>query len=40
MAKTEDYIQRTLVVLKPDTVQRGIIGRSCRAGCGRNSSAL
>ena len=26
MAKTEDYIQRTLVVLKPDTVQRGIVG--------------
>ena len=26
MSKSEDYIQRTLVVLKPDTVQRGIIG--------------
>ena len=26
MAKEKDYIQRTLVVLKPDTVQRGIIG--------------
>ena len=26
MTKSEDYIQRTLVVLKPDTVQRGIIG--------------
>ena len=25
-AKQQDYIQRTLVVLKPDTVQRGIIG--------------
>ena len=24
--KSQDYIQRTLVVLKPDTVQRGIIG--------------
>ena len=26
MSKEKDYIQRTLVVLKPDTVQRGIIG--------------
>ena len=26
MAKTEDFIQRSLVVLKPDTVQRGIVG--------------
>ena len=26
MSKSQDYIQRTLVVLKPDTVQRGIIG--------------
>ena len=26
MAKEKDFIQRTLVVLKPDTVQRGIIG--------------
>ena len=25
-SKSKDYIQRTLVVLKPDTVQRGIIG--------------
>ena len=24
--KSQDYSQRTLVVLKPDTVQRGIIG--------------
>ena len=26
MAKSQDFIQRSLVVLKPDTVQRGIIG--------------
>lgn len=26
MAKKEDFIQRSLVVLKPDTVQRGIVG--------------
>ena len=26
MTKSQDFIQRTLVVLKPDTVQRGIIG--------------
>ncbi len=26
MSKEKDFIQRTLVVLKPDTVQRGIIG--------------
>lgn len=26
MAKEKDFIQRSLVVLKPDTVQRGIIG--------------
>lgn len=26
MGKEKDYIQRSLVVLKPDTVQRGIIG--------------
>ena len=24
--KTQDFIQRSLVVLKPDAVQRGIIG--------------
>ena len=26
MAKSEDFIQRSLVVLKPDAVQRGIVG--------------
>ena len=26
MAKSQDFIQRSLVVLKPDAVQRGIVG--------------